>query len=298
MNNVRIGLLGLASAVAGFALSGCFAAQPEPECNIIGSSAGLGITPYYVQLTKVDATGACGDLTSMQVGMQRSRLPPPAGTTAPVAGEFTLNLKPSIEVDMYNGLVFAADYDASNNCSDGENCDTCVATGDPATDNVCESVPDPVYRVDPNDPDGKNELGAGKLVQFPTAGVCTATDFAGMTQDFQEEIVDLVDGGTETFPAISVKTEWTNMEILSTSKAPGTMWRAKLKYTEGNCTANYDALAFWPMIGCSTDEDCNPEADLDAGRVLGSGINPEFKPKCDTTAGVCKPSVGWDDLKD
>lgn len=297
MNNVRIGLLGLASALAGFALSGCFASQPMPECTVTGSSAALGITPYHVKLTKVDANGTCGDMPYIVAGAQRSRLPPPMGTTRPVSGEFTLHLKPSPAVDMWNGLIFAADYDESNNCSAGEDCDMCVPTGDPDVDNVCMSVPDPVYRVDPNDPDGKNQLGAGKLPQFPVDGVCTATEFTGMTQDFQEEVVDLVDGGTETFPAITVKTEWTNFEILSTAKAPGTVWRAKLKYTEGSCVANYDAFAFWPEVHCETDVDCDPNADVDAGRVLGSGINPEFKPKCDTDVGICTPSVTWDELK-
>jgi len=297
MNSVRIGLLGLASAVAGFALSGCFAAQPDPECNIVQTSVAYGLSPYFVKLTKVDATGTCGDMKSMQLGMQRSRLPPAAGTTTPVNGEFTLNVKPSEMVDMVNGFVFAADYDASNDCSDGEACDTCVATGDPSVDNVCEAVPDPVPRTDPNDPDGKNLIGAGKMAQFPKDGVCTVTEFAGMTQDFQEEVVDLVDGGTETFPAINVKTEWSDFEILNTTKAPGTVWRAKLKYTEGSCVANYDAYAFWPQVACETDVDCDPNADIDAGRVMGSGINPDFKPVCNTDLGVCEPTVGWDDLK-
>jgi hypothetical protein len=297
MNSVRIGVLGLASAVAGFALSGCFASQPAPECTVTQTSAGFGLSPYHVKLTKIDGASPCGDLKSIAVGVQRSRLPPAMGTTTPVSGGFTLHIKPSPAVDMWNGLVFSADHDDSNNCSAGEDCDTCVASGDPDVDNICMSVPDPVPRVDPNDPDGKNLVGAGKLPQFPTDGVCVATDFTGMTQNFQEEVVDLVDGGTETFPAITVKEEWTDFEILSTAKAPGTIWRAKLKYTEGSCVANYDAFAFWPEVHCETDADCDPNADVDAGRVLGSGINPEFKPTCDTAVGICTPSVTWDELK-
>lgn len=300
MNNTRIGLLGLASAVAGFALAGCFAAQPLPECNITPTSAGLGLGAYYVQLTKIDGTGSCANLDHMNMGMQRSRLPPAMGTTTPVTTEFTLNLKPSLVVDPYQGLTYAADSDPSNDCTLGEECDMCVAMedGDPDTeDNLCGAVPDPVYRVDPADMDGAKQLGTGKLPQFPVDGVCTATDFTGMEQNFQEEVVDLIDGGTETFPAALVKTEWTGFEILSTAKAPGTVWRAKLKYTEGNCVANYDAFAFWPEIHCAADVDCDPFADVDAGRVLGSGINPEFKPKCDTMAGVCVPTATWDELK-
>jgi len=329
MNSLRIGMLGLGSALAGFALAGCFAAQPLPECSVQYSSAGLGVTPYYVQLTKIDGTGSCANLTSMQMGTQRSRLPPAQGTTNPTNGSFTVHYRASMLQDMWNGLYFTADTDPSNDCSSGEDCDTCVASGDPHVVNVCMAVPDPVYRVDPNDPDGKNLVGAGTMPQFPTNGVCAIADFKGSEQNFQEEVVDLIDGGTQTFPAITVKTEWTNFEVLSTSKAPGTVWRAKLKYTEGNCVANYDAFAFWPNVHCEgdtqemADEVCNPEANLngqcfpetggaatvstDGGcetgfiymqpRVSGSGINPEFKPKCDMAEGVCKPTVSWDDLK-
>lgn len=330
MNSLRIGMLGLGAALAGFALAGCFAAQPAPECSVQYSAAGLGVTPYYVQLTKVDGTGSCGDLTHIQMGTQRSRLPPAMGTTNPSNGGFTMNYRASPVVDMWNGLTFAADYDPANDCSYQEDCDTCVATGDPDVDNVCMAVPDPVYRVDPNDPDGAKLVGAGSMPQFPTDGVCTVSDFTGSEQSFQEEVVDLVDGGTETFPALVVKTEWTNFEVLASSKAPGTVWRAKLKYTEGGCVANYDAFAFWPNVGCEgptqeyADELCNPKENFntqcfpetgggavvstdggcDTGfiamdpRVLGSGINPDFKPACDRAESVCKPTVGWDDLKD
>jgi hypothetical protein len=326
-------MLGLASAVAGFVLAGCFAAQPPPECSVQGAAVALGVTPYYVQLTKVDGTGTCGDLTFMQMGTQRSRLPPAEGTTNPSNGGFTMHYKPSLPTDMRDGLVFSADSDPTNDCSqyngDDVLCDTCVATGDPSTDNVCMAEPDPVPRTDATDPDGAKLVGTAKLPQFPTDGICAATDFVAAEQNFQEEVIDLVDGGTQTFPALTVKTEWSNFEVLATAKAPGTVWRAKLKYTEGNCVANYDAFAFWPNISCGgatqeyADEKCNPDSNLnyqcfpesggggtvstdggcDTGflvmdpRVLGSGINPEFKPKCDRTAGVCKPTVTWDDLK-
>ncbi|MEW5739608.1 MAG: hypothetical protein AB1938_11815 [Myxococcota bacterium] len=340
MNTLRIGFLGLAAAVAGFALSGCFASQPAPECNITQTSGGgLGLGPYHVQLTKIDGTGTCSEMKYINVGMQRSRLPPAMGTTTPVTTEFTLNLKPSPAVDMYNGLRFFADYDSANDCTKytTDDCSECFNEGDAlpdggvagARDNLCVLNPDPVYRVDPNDMSGTGQLGTAKLPQFPVDGVCTPTDFAGMEQNFQEEVVDLVDGGTEVFPALLVKTEWTNFEILSTAKAPGTVWRAKLKYTEGTCVANYDAFAFWPEIHCGgetqeiADDGCDPKENLntqcfpetggastisadggcDTGfilvppRVLGSGINPEFKPKCDMDVGVCKPTVTWDELK-
>jgi hypothetical protein len=297
MNNVRIGLVGLASAVAGFALSGCFASQPDPECNVVQTSAPFGLSPYLVKLAKVDGAGSCSELKSLLVGMQRSRLPPKMGTSTPVNGEFYLDIKPSVLTDVAAGLAFSADSDPSNDCSAGEDCDQCVASGDPDVDNVCQLVPDPVPRTDPSDPEGKKLLGRGTMAQFPKQGVCSATAFSEMAQAFPEEVVDLIDGGTETFPALTMKTEWSNFEILNTAKAPGTVWRARLTYTEGSCVANYDAFAFWPALHCATDADCDPVADVDAGREFGSGFNPDFKPVCNTDLGYCEPTVGWDDLK-
>lgn len=340
MNALRMGLIGLASAVAGFALSGCFASQPPPECSVQGTSAALNISPYHVALTKIDGTGPCSQLKFINVGTQRSRLPPPAGTTAPASGGFILHFKTSPQVDMYQGLVFTADSDPSNDCTryEEEDCSECFNEGDPlpdggvagSADNLCVLRPDPVYRVDPADPEGRKQIGTAKLSRFPTAQVCTATDITPVTQNFQEEVVELVDGGTMTFPALTVTTEFSNLEILASSKAPGTVWRAKLKYTEGSCVANYDAFAFWPEVHCGgetqeiADDGCDPKENLnvrcfpemggpavistdggcDTGfirvgpRALGSGINPEFKPKCDLDVGVCKPTVTWDELKD
>lgn len=289
MNKFRIGMVGLASAVAGFLLQGCFTAQPAPECQVTTASAAFGITPYYVQLKKIDGTGSCANLTEMQVGMQRFRVPN--------STDFSVGIKPSLLVDAVNGYYYSADYDEENNCSDGEGCDMCVPPPGMAGDNVCESVPDPVPRVDPMDMDGKNVLGYAKMPQFPTAGSCTLSDFTGMVQNFQAENVDLVDGGTEALPAAKMQTEWSDMKILINAVIPGTAWTAKLKFTEGSCVANYEALAFWPLVHCESDLDCNPVADLDAGYPVGSGINPNFKPKCDTMAGICKPSVDLTTLK-
>lgn len=288
-NKFRIGMVGLASAIAGFVMQGCFAAQPAPECQVTTASAAFGITPYYVELKKIDGTGSCAGLDHMQVGLQRFRVPN--------SNDFKVGIKPSLLVDAVNGLYYSADSDESNNCSDGEGCDMCVPPPGMMGDNVCESVPDPVPRTDPMDPKGNNILGYGTMKQFPTDKKCAITDLSGMTQNFAAEMVDLVDGGTQNFPAVKMQVEFTDLNILNTTVIPGTAWTAKVKFTEGSCVANYDALAFWPEVHCETDADCNPEADLDAGRTLGSGINPNFKPKCDTKAGVCKPSVDLTTLK-
>ena len=323
--NLRIGFFGLAGAVAGFALQGCFDAQPTPECSVTITAAALGLGPYYTKLTKVDGTGSCANLTHFYTGLQRFR-------TKAQGGAFTLAVKPSPVADPYLGYVYSADVDPDNNCENEEDCADCtieladgglvisdggvveeytitlddggtdvgVGTPDPAEPdlyrpvddaNLCKSVEEPIERRDPTDPDGKNLIALGQMPQFPSNNVCAISDFTGGVQNFGQEDLTLADGTTSTLPAITYKTEFTNFNVVNSTKVPGTAFTADVKLTEGGCVANYKAVGFWPEIHCATDSDCDPNADLDAGRVFGSGINPAFEPKCDTVLEVCVPSV-------
>ena len=314
---LRIGLLGLASAVAGFTLQGCFAPQPVPECSVTITAAALGLTPYHVLMTKVDGTGACASLKHINVGLQRYR-------TKAAGGDFTLAVKASPVVDPYLGYVYSANTDAYNDCANEEDCQgeddptmSCVVNvddggverfdgtpveisgdvgiaGDPNDGgfevdpaNECGVVEEELPRVDATDPDGKKLNAIGKMPQFPTNGVCTVTDFTGGEQNFQAEMD--IDGNV--IPAVTHKLEFTEFNVINSTKVPGTAFTSKIKYTEGSCVANYTAVGFWPEVHCEADADCDPSADLDAGRILGSGINPEFKPKCDTDVGICVPTV-------
>ncbi len=340
MKTLRIGLVGIASAVAGFAVQGCFAPQPAPECTVLTGDLVAGVTNYWATMKQTSATGTCPNLTGMEVGL--SRFAPP-GTN-----DFSIAIRPLRLVEQQAGYqelatnteqsatsyIFEANQDPSNDCTNQEGCDTCVVgtdggyalsdgtvvtvvdetTGtipDPdSTDggvieidltNECGAVTEPVGRTDPADPNGKNITGRAKLTQFPTNGVCTATDFTGNVQNFQAESVDQVDGSKADFPALAVKYNWSNFKIYMNSKTPGTVWSATLAYTEGGCSANYDLVAFWPIVHCAgedadgktvpDDSLCNPYANPDAGTVVGSGINPGFKPKCDPVSFVCTPTV-------
>ncbi|MDP3157141.1 MAG: hypothetical protein Q8N23_31005 [Archangium sp.] len=325
--NSRISLFGLIGGVAGFALSGCFAAQPTPECNVTITAAGQGLGPYYALLTPVDGTGSCAELDHMYMGMQRFR-------TQANGGAFTLAVKPSLVVDPYLGYVYSADVDPANNCVNQTRCADCTIDAGPglvipdggaveefvqgdggiggrtvAVDggfraidrkNACRSVDDEIARVDATDPDGKKLNAIGQMPQFPTNNACTITNFVGGEQNYQEEALTLVDGSSETLPAITYKTEFTNFNVINSAKVPGTAFTTDMKYTEGGCVANYKVVGFWPEIHCSNDpsegalvtsEECDPNADVDAGRFLGSGINPSFEPKCNTALGVCVPTV-------
>lgn len=329
--NLRISVFGLAGAVAGFVLQGCFDAQPTPECSVTITAAALGLGPYYTKLTKVDGTGTCGDLKYFYTGMQRFR-------TQAQGGSFNLAVKTSPVVDPFLGYIYSEDVDPSNNCVNEADCDDCtvpqadggltVADGGVVEDftatladggmdtltgtpdpgepdgyreveaaNECMSVVEPIERRDGTDPNGKNLVATGKMPQFPnSANVCAITDITGGVQNYDQEVLTLADGSSKTLPAITYKTEFTNFNIVNTTAVPGTVFSADVKYTEGSCVANYKAFGFWPEIHCATDVDCDPNADLDAGRVFGSGLNPEYKATCDTGLGVCVPTVSAEDL--
>lgn len=318
---LRISLFGLVGAVGGFTLQGCFAPQPLPECNVTVSSSGFGLNPYYVKLDNAVGTGACAMHDHMWTGMQRYR-------SAPIGGEFTLAVKSSIIVDPAIGDVYSADQDPSNNCVNEEDCQgaddptmacvVAVADGgvelgdgtpvDPASGDValadggtyavdlaneCVSVEEPLPRTDAADPEGKNIPNFGKLPTLPTNGVCAITEWTAGSgvQNFQAEDLTLADGSMQTVPAAKYAVEWTDFKLISTPKVPGTAFTGKVKITEAGCEATYDALGIWPPIECATDVDCDPNADLDAGRATGSGISPDWKPTCDTARGICVPSV-------
>ncbi|MDP1822734.1 MAG: hypothetical protein Q8L48_05815 [Archangium sp.] len=345
--NLRIVLFGLVGAVAGFGLQGCFAPQPLPECTVTNSTTALFLPPYFTKLVKVDGTGACSTLDHMYTGVQRFR-------TQASGGAFTLAVRVSPVVDPYLGYIYTGDTDITNNCVNEEDCqggddpaNSCVVSqtdgglelfdGTPVDDmsttpdggsydlaNECGVVEEAVERLDPTDPDGKKLNAIGKMPQFPTAGICSVTEFTGGVQNFQEEM--MADG--TTLPAVTHKVDFTNFNVINTAKVPGTAYTAEIKYTEGSCVANYKAMGFWvgsftgdPQIPCSdtaadadpakgdgpdwfdpthilvTSDECEPLADLDAGRQFGTGMNPSFAPKCDTTLGVCVPSVDPTTLK-
>jgi hypothetical protein len=352
-------LAGLASAVMGFVVQGCFAPQPPPECTVFTGAAGTGVSNYFAKLDNKTDNGnaACADapsnsLRSLTVGM--TRLAPPRAT------QFQAILRTSFLVDAYNGgtsnhaAVYTGNQDGTNDCSRSTSpgkCEYCVvgtapaltfADGGVAVDttllsdggiqgipvpgadagadggfprivltNSCRPTIEEIPRVDPNDPDGERIYEYAAMPQFPDKnGVCSLTGFDGGVQNFQEET--LVSG---SLPALTVANNWSSFDIINNTKAPASYFTAKLSMTEGACVTNWDVTGFWPIITCcATDADgecmtdadgnivpndaaCDPVADLDAGRVFGSGISPYFKSKCDKFVGVCVPTATAAELK-
>ena len=98
-------------------------------------------------------------------------------------------------------------------------------------------------------------------------------------------------------PALDVTYQWNNFKMVERSDAPGTIFSAELDYSETQttngtatlCTGKFNVLAIAPIVDCTIyDADgnptdagdvtlCDPEANPDAGRLAGSGLNPKLK---------------------
>ncbi|XXT20788.1 hypothetical protein WME94_04370 [Sorangium sp. So ce429] len=96
-------------------------------------------------------------------------------------------------------------------------------------------------------------------------------------------------------PATRIRYEWSNVRVHVTAAFPGTQMTADLTYTRGECTASYSVVGLWPAVACAgqdgaTDPSlCDPQADVAAGRLVGSGINPDLEERvtCDPELALC-----------
>jgi hypothetical protein len=272
----------LVAAVAGTCacVGACTTPQARTECNPAASSYLAGTNNFWAKYTLKAGTGACAELPGDEVGFQRYLTP---GSKEPTFAVRTQRMG-----DVLAGVTYLADSDRSNDCLDEADCGQCESS----STNPCQLVPDPVYRSDPADPSGKKANGIGYLTLFPDSdGICDGSGITEAIQNFQAESVPLVDGGTEEFPAVNMSYKWSNLKVTSTAAVPGTVFTADLSYVEGTCKATYSVVGIWPRVDCKTDEDCNPVANVDAGRVFGSGLSPDFVPVCNVDVGVCEASV-------
>ena len=161
----------------------------------------------------------------------------------------------------------------------------------PGTDNNTvaiqpEGLGNEIGTRDPINPADK-PYAIAKLASLPNADGFCAMETATTSESFAQVLPD--DGGTTPdLTARTVTYEWSNMKILANANIPGTVLSADLKYTENGCTAEYSAVGLWPPVKCATDDDCDPKPNLDAGRALGSGINPTLPVRCNMDTKYCE----------
>ena len=137
----------------------------------------------------------------------------------------------------------------------------------------------------------------------PEGDFCTVPSLTIATQSIPEIKAD-PDNEIEAAPATTVSYAWSNVKLYVTPSALGTQFTANLKLTTDGVECGYDVLGMYPYVDCSTKDPanpkksiaddldgkpkaCAPEADEDAGRPTGSGINPDFPTRCDPDLLVC-----------
>ncbi|WP_239014469.1 hypothetical protein [Archangium violaceum] len=107
-----------------------------------------------------------------------------------------------------------------------------------------------------------------------------ANDFC-KAETLSEASVAAASSDTEDATQISYK--FSNVEVYSAPRAPGTQLRADLTYTRDGCTAEYEVHAMWPARPC---DPAHPEEPaLNCGK--GSLINPDMAVTCHPTLKLC-----------
>jgi hypothetical protein len=161
-------------------------------------------------------------------------------------------------------------------------------------------------------PQEKTAYSYAKFDQGQTpkdTNICTGT-FSQQT----DVTFDAVEDDPETkeddsIPKTRLQYEWSKFQIYVTAATTGVQFSADLVRTEtlndGTPTrCEYTVSALAPEHGCGTEDPngdetylggdpdptrCDPNGDLDAGRLLGSGISPDIDVSCDPKLLRCLP---------
>ncbi|AKJ07993.1 Putative lipoprotein mlpA precursor [Archangium gephyra] len=120
--------------------------------------------------------------------------------------------------------------------------------------------------------------------EYPTDdGVCVVPELSEARQTVSSE-----SGTTEW------SYRWSGLRIQGQAAIPGTQWTAELTYSEGDCTATYEAVGVFPAILCvrqETGADGKPVNVRDP-RVCkqprpGLSMDPAFPITCDESTNLC-----------
>lgn len=161
------------------------------------------------------------------------------------------------------------------------------------------------------DPEASHTLySIGDYSNRPDAGdFCSAPSLSRAEQHIPRTDHEDAEGNPQVFPETRLSYEWKELQVYTTFTAPGTAATGEVTITRevtdpetgvvDACTTTYVASALYPVVGCEAadamgsptgapdDTACCAEADLSKGRSFGSGINPDFKVKCDPVLLLC-----------
>ncbi|MDY7225082.1 hypothetical protein [Hyalangium rubrum] len=109
--------------------------------------------------------------------------------------------------------------------------------------------------------------------------VCAAPDFSEARQ-----LVAQGDGTTK-----DLRYQWSNVRVQGSAAIPGTQWTADLVYSEGECSATYQAVGMFPAIQCVRTVGNTVERDPSICQQPrpGLSIDPAFPTFCEETTNLC-----------
>jgi hypothetical protein len=215
--------------------------QPDLNCTVYHG--------YYAakyELTSGDETSACGMLTGDVLGLNAYYAD---GGGRPDLEKGSVAIRPQY----VNSLIF---YALERGVADLTNDEGAQAVGDfsggrPASDDFC-AVP---------------ELGSSR-VEIPD--VPEQLEVMDDPDTEEDETVDYAPPQAAT----TVTYEWSDVQVLVNADAQGTQLSAELRFEQDGCAADYHVTALYPTVACTTDEECDDDAN---------GINPSFATRCDTS---------------
>jgi len=129
------------------------------------------------------------------------------------------------------------------------------------------------YNTDTNPDQGgdpnlaHSPLGSGTMTDAPDSNnICTVPSLTHMQSD------------TSFLGALQY--DFTDIHFLDGARYQGSTYEAKVHVVMDACNADYTVQALTPSAFCAVDDDCNPLAEPDKGRSVGSGLNPDFAVAC------------------
>lgn len=252
MQWTKLFLSALAPVVLALPLFSASCSQPPIQCV-------SGHGPYIAKYTLRDGSGSCAALVGEEIGVSTFLLPNADKTLADY-DKRRISVQSTTFGELFQEREGLGLDDADVPYALGD------YTTDPDEDNLCFA----------GGLGGKGPLSAAEI-DVPDAQ--TVDD----------------DGNPVMLPARHLRQTFSDLRLFVTAAIPGTRLTGTMTYSDllEGCTATYDVVGLFPAVPCKDamgkpdDEACNPRANPEQGHLVGSGINPDFKVKCDPVLLYC-----------
>jgi hypothetical protein len=122
--------------------------------------------------------------------------------------------------------------------------------------------------------------------EYPETDTCVVRQMTEARQIFQPDNATTVD----------LSYRFSNVRIQAQAAIPGTQWVADLSYSEGGCTATYEAVGVFPAIKCEKQvQDPNDPTkkvtvrDPEVCKLprAGLSLDPAYRITCEETTNLC-----------